>query len=75
MVPEALMSINHTNDGYSMSNQYPQATTHQPRNRLMSGVLFIEKDRQSKEGIAGQFCILSMKLPTRRTSERDSCYG
>ena len=31
MVPAALMSINHTNDRYSMSNQYPQLTTHQPR--------------------------------------------
>ena len=27
MVPAALMSLNHTNDTYSMSNQYPQPTT------------------------------------------------
>ena len=26
MVPAALMSVNHTNDKYSMSNQYPQPT-------------------------------------------------
>ena len=31
MVPAALMSLNHTNDRYCMSNQYPQPTTHQPR--------------------------------------------
>ena len=31
MVPAALLSLNHTNDRYSMSNQYPQPTTHQPR--------------------------------------------
>ena len=31
MVPAALMSLNHTNDRYSKSNQYPQPTTHQPR--------------------------------------------
>ena len=31
MVPAALMSLDHTNDRYSMSNQYPQLTTHQPR--------------------------------------------
>ena len=31
MVPAGLMSLNHTNDRYSMSNQYPQPTTHQPR--------------------------------------------
>ena len=31
MVPAALMSLNHTNDRYSMSNKYPQPTTHQAR--------------------------------------------
>ena len=31
MGPATLMSLNHTNDRYSMSNQYPQPTTHQPR--------------------------------------------
>ena len=30
MVPAALMSLNHTNDRYSKTNQYPQPTTHQP---------------------------------------------
>ena len=31
MAPEAAMALNHTNDSYCMSNQYPQPTTHQPR--------------------------------------------
>ena len=31
MVAAALVSLNQTNDRYSMSNQYPQPTTHQPR--------------------------------------------
>ena len=31
MIPAALMSFNHTNDGFSMSNQYPQPTTQQLR--------------------------------------------
>ena len=31
VVPAALMSLNHTNDTYSMFNQYPQLTTQQPR--------------------------------------------
>ena len=31
MVPIALTSLNHNNDRYSISNQYPQPTTHQPR--------------------------------------------
>ena len=29
--PAALTSLNHNNDRYSISNQYPQPTTHQPR--------------------------------------------
>ena len=31
MVPAVLISLNHTNDRYSMSIKYPQPTTHQPR--------------------------------------------
>ena len=31
LTPAALMSLNHTNDTYSMFNQYPQLTTQQPR--------------------------------------------
>ena len=31
MVPAALMSLSHTNDTYSMLNQYPQPATQQPR--------------------------------------------
>ena len=31
IVPAAPMSLSHTNDSYSMSNQYLQPTTHQPR--------------------------------------------
>ena len=31
MSPAALTSLNHNNDRYSISNQYPQPTTHQPR--------------------------------------------
>ena len=31
MAPAAFISLNHTNDTYSMSNQYPQPTTHQSR--------------------------------------------
>ena len=31
MSPAALKSLNHNNDSYSISNQYPQPTTHQSR--------------------------------------------
>ena len=44
MVPAALMLLNHTNDTYSMLNQYPQPTTPQPQ--LKSGVLFIANHGQ-----------------------------
>ena len=30
-VPAALMSLSHTNERFSMSNQYNQPPTHQPR--------------------------------------------
>ena len=43
MVPADLMSLSHTNDIYSISNQNTQPTTHQPR-LISSGVLFIAKD-------------------------------
>ena len=38
-------------------------------------VLYLAKNGQSKEGIARQLCILSTKLPTRRTTEWNSYYG
>ena len=43
MVSAALMSLNHTNDRYSKSNQYSQPPAHQPRTDS-SGVHFIAKD-------------------------------
>ena len=57
---------------------FPISTLNQQLTNLeqtISGVLFLTEDGQSKEGIVRQLCILSAKLPTRRTTQRNSCYG
>ena len=74
VVAAAPMSVNYTNDTYSMFNQYPQPTTQQPSTDSYP-VFSSLRTMDSKEGIARQLCILSKKLPTGRTSERNSCYG
>ena len=74
MVPAALKSLNHTNDKNSISNQYPQPTTHQHKTK--SYPVFSSLTRMNgKSEIAGQLCILSKNLPTGRTSEENSCHG
>ena len=45
MVPAALMSLNHTSDRYSNSNQYTQPSIHQPRTDSC-GVIFIASKGQ-----------------------------
>ena len=50
MVPAALMPLNHTNDTYSMFNQYPQPTTQQPRtdsNPAFSSMRTMNKKRKA----------------------------
>ena len=49
MVPADLMSLNHTNDTYSMFNQYPQLTTQQPRTEsypVFSSLRTMDKKRR-----------------------------
>ena len=73
MSPAALTSLNHNNDRYSISNQYPQPTAHQPRTDSNPDI--IANDEQWKERIARQLSVLLKKLLTGRTRERNSCYG
>ena len=50
MAPAAFISLNHTNDTHSMSNQYPQPTTHQFRtdsNPAFSSLRTMESKRKS----------------------------
>ena len=73
MVPANLMSLNHTNDIYSMFNQYPQLTTQQPRTDSYPVFSSLRTMDSEKEGIARQLCLLSKKLLTGRTNERNIC--
>ena len=62
ILPAALLSLNHTNDRYPMSNQYPQASTHQPRtdsDPVFSSLRIMESKRKRF------FCILSNKITYR----------
>ena len=58
----ALMSLNHIHDSVSLSNQYPQTTTQQPRTDLYT-VIFLLVTMDNKRKIARQLCILSKNCP------------
>ena len=75
MPPGALTSLNQNNDGYSISNQYPQLTTHQPRTDSYPVFSSLRTMNSKRKGLRVRFCVLSKKLLTGRTSERNSCYG
>ena len=55
------------------SNQYPQPTTQQPRADSYPVFSSLRTRNSKRKGIARQFCILSKKLHTGRTNERNSC--
>ena len=70
MVPAALMSLNHTDDRYSMSNQYPQPTTHQLRtdsNPVFSSLRTMDSKRK---GLRVSFTIFQRNYqPDGRNNE------
>ena len=73
MAPAAFISLNHTNDTYSMSSSLNQQLTNleQTHNRR-----FLHCERWTVKGRACASALHSFKkLLTRRTSERNSCYG
>ena len=51
MLPAALMSLNHANDRYSMSNHHPQATTHQPRTNSYPVFSSLRKMDSKRKGL------------------------
>ena len=70
MVPAALMSLNHTNDGYSMSNQYPQTTTHQPRTDSYPVFSSLRTMDSKKKGLSVRFVFFQrIYLPDGRVNE------
>ena len=70
MVPAALMSPKHTNDRYSMSNQYPEPSTRQPRTDS-SPVLSSLRTMDSKmKGLRVSFAFFQRNyLPDGRVNE------
>ena len=67
MVPGARLLLNHTNDRYSMSNQYPQPTTHQPRTD--SYPVFSSLRTMEKKGRECTSALHSFKEGTYQTDE------
>ena len=55
MVPADLMSLNHTDDRYSMSNQYTQPTTHQPRTICYPMFSSLRRNDSQRKGLRVSF--------------------
>ena len=70
MVPAALMSLNHTNDRYSMSNQNPQPTTHQPRTDSYPVFSSLPRMDCQRKGLRVSFAFFQRKyLPCGRVNK------
>ena len=75
MSAAALTSLNHNHDRYSMSNQYTQPTSHQPRTDSYPVFSSLRTMNSKRKILPIRFCVLSKKLLTSRRSERNNCYG
>ena len=64
MAPAALMSLNHTNDRYSMSNQYPQPTTHPPRKDSYSVFSSLRRMDSQRKGLRVSFAFFQQNYLT-----------
>ena len=70
MVPAALMSLNHTNDRYSMSNKYPQPTTQQPRTDSYPVFSSMRRMDSKRKGLRVSFAFSQRNyLPDGRENE------
>ena len=70
MVSAALMSLNHTNDRYCMSNQYPQPTTHQPRTDSYPVFSSLRRLDSQRKGLRVSFAFFQRNyLPDGRVNE------
>ena len=76
MSPAALTSLNHSNDTYSMSNQYPLPTTHQSRtdsNPVFSSLRTMDSKRN---GLRVSFAFFQRNyLPDGRENETVATVG
>ena len=70
MVPAALMSLNHTNDTYSLFNQYPQPTAQQPRTDSFPVFSSLRTMDSKRKGLRVSFAFFQKKLlPDGRMNE------
>ena len=75
MSPAALTSLNHNNVTYSMSNQYPQPTTHQSRTDSYPVFSSLRTMDSKRKGLRVSFAFFQRNFFTGRTSDGNSCYG
>ena len=70
MSPAALTSLNHNNDRYSISNQYPQPTTHQPRTDSYPVFSSLRTMNSKRKGLRVSFAFFQRNyLPDGRVNE------
>ena len=70
MIPAALMSLNHTNDRYSMSNQYLQPETHQLRTDLYPVFSSLRRMDSKRKGLRVSFAFFQRNyVPDGRVNE------
>ena len=70
MSPAALTSLNHNKDRYSISNQYPQPTTHQPRTDSYPVFSSLRTMNSERKGLRVSFAFFQRSyLPDGRMNE------
>ena len=70
MAPAAFISLNHINDTYSMSNQYPQPTTHQSRTDSYPAFSSLRTMDSKRKGLRVSFAFFQRNyLPDGRVNE------
>ena len=70
MSPAALTSLNHSNDRYSISNQYPQTTTHQARTDSYPVFSSLRTMNSKRKGLRVSFAFFQRDyLPDGRVNE------
>ena len=70
MVPAAFMSLKHTNDTYSMSNQYPQQSTHQSRADSYPAFSSLGTVDSNRKGLRVSFAFFQNYLPDGRVKKQ-----
>ena len=70
MAPASFISLNHTNDTYSMSNQYPQPTTHQSRTHSYPAFSSLRTMDSKRKDLRPSFAFFQKNyLPDGRANE------